>query len=742
MQTKGVTNAEIRQHHGRPTVFINGAPHALPGFNPKSLKGPFEASMPFFYEHRMGVYIIQPAIAHFWTGDEVGCTPLAEEGTEVFSLDEQAEHVLNGDPEAYLMVRFTPYPPPSWKALHPQEYFLTEQATTPGSPSLASDLFWETMAKVSAAVVRYTESRPWAERVIGYTNFHVTEGTHSPVDQGWLFDHNPAMVQRWRDFLKKKYGTVESLQEAYGAPRLAFETADVPRDRLRGSVPEVSGILYWQAGRDNRPLRDYLELQRDLWHQRFRQVCAAMHEAVERKVIFLHDALKQTMLGWNLSGFFGEGVSWSYAYPEVMAGSGHIGVAALFDAPGCDGLMTPFDYQARGIGGVCEAEGIADSLILRGKYYFGEMDQRTYPVGAHEFGTPRDYGEFAALTWRNFAIGWTRGFNSYLFDIGGGYYDTEAFHEIIGRQVEVVKESLHWPHETVPGIAMILDDSSVLETNGSGNYLNEAVMWEQKMGLARCGVPFRIYLFEDLALKDFPNHRVFYFPNLFRVDDERLALLKEKVFGDGKVVVWGPGSGISDGEQIGTASAARLTGFEFEMLPVNSQRRVLITNYEHPITYGLEADTIIGGSLSYGPVLFPKDGAELGMAWTKWQCNQMGLALKEFGRGASGGYRGREPLGKGDYAAIFSTAVPLAANLWRNIARYAGAHVYCEANEVVMADSSVVALHSVKSGPKRLALPGRFRVYDLISGNEYARDILEITFDLRTPETRVFLLEK
>ena len=61
--------------------------------------------------------------------------------------------------------------------------------------------------------------------------------------------------------------------------------------------------------------------------------------------------------------------------------------------------------------------------------------------------------------------------------------------DVIRRQVDVIRQSLSWTHETVPGIAMVLDDTSVLETNGSGNYLNEAVMWEWKMGLARYGVP-------------------------------------------------------------------------------------------------------------------------------------------------------------------------------------------------------------------------------------------------------------
>ena len=50
---------------------------------------------------------------------------------------------------------------------------------------------------------------------------------------------------------------------------------------------------------------------------------------------------------------------------------------------------------------------------------------------------------------------------------------TDAFsatpvQDAIGRQVEVIRESLEWEHQAVPGIAMILDDAARLETNGSG----------------------------------------------------------------------------------------------------------------------------------------------------------------------------------------------------------------------------------------------------------------------------------
>jgi hypothetical protein len=229
-----------------------------------------------------------------------------------------------------------------------------------------------------------------------------------------------------------------------------------------------------------------------------------------------------------------------------------------------------------------------------------------------------------------------------------------------------------------------------------------------------------------LELPNFPKHRVFYFPNLFRVDDKRLALLRHKVFRDGNVVVWGPGSGISDGERIGTESAARLTGFQFEMIDANAPRRILISNFEHPITRGLAPDTVIGGPLPYGPVLLPTDGTELGLAWAKGGFNHVGMSLKSFG----------------DYTAVFMTAVNLPANLWRNLARFAGAHVYSETNDVLVADSSVVALHSIQSGRKRIALPGEYRVRDVITGLEIGSQMREITFDLTAPDTRVFMLSQ
>ncbi|MHB9130287.1 MAG: hypothetical protein ACYDBB_04235 [Armatimonadota bacterium] len=747
-----IKDVSIRTHNGRPMVFINGQPDPLPGYCPRTWYKPiFEKQVSRFYPHRMGVYLLQIPNGvggdlfgtQFWIGDEVSSEPHGKvPSTRFANFDEPVNMVLQGDANARIMVRFFSHEPPSWRKLHQDQLFVTDDGTVTDTPSMASDLYWDTAAKYCTNVVKYTEGRPWADHVIGYTNFCREEGVHSPAINGWLFDHSPVMTARWRAYLKAKYGTDERLRAAFNDQTVSLETVEVPKDKLRGVTPDVSKLLFWQGAKDNQPLRDYLELNRDLFQQRARQMFQAMRAGAEKPRLFIYDMFKQTMQGWNCGDFFQENASRNLAEPELMAASGSMGVASTFDTPGFDGLITPHDYQARAMGGVFEPEGIVDSMILRGKLFSCEMDMRTYADKLNAYGRAENEREYAAISWRNIATALTRGFGFYWMDLTNDWFSPPEIQQLISRQVQVVKESANWEHDTVPGIAMIIDDQAALETNGDGNYALDAVMWEQKMGLARCGVPYRIYLLDDLKLSNFPKHRVFYFPNLFKVDDERLALLKEKVFRDGNVVVWGPGSGISDGVKIGPESAEKLTGFKLAVpFNVNYSRRTLLSNFDHPITKGLDADTVIGSPLSYGPILFPQDGTALGLAWTKQGRNETGLAVKEFGKGARGVYAGKDPLGTGDYASVFTTAVPLPAPLWRNLARYAGAHVYSESGDVLLADKSIVALHSLQSGEKRIALPGAYAVYDVITGKRIARRTKEIKFTLHGPETRVFRLE-
>ena len=735
--------AEVRDHLGRPTLFVDGRPTAIVAYSPA---GHWNRDL---FMRQVGHFLAPPVDTFFisigsakppekvaddffatplWHGDEVTSRPEVD-----FKLppDEQAETILAGQPAARFIVRFGLHEPASWRRLHPDDLVVTDDGKQLPVPSLASESYWDAAARYAAAAIHYSESRPWAGRIVGYANFLRMEGTHEPMLHYALFDHSPAMTARWRRHLRETYGTVEKLRAAHGDAELTFETVPVPTDGLRGGIAGVARSDYWQAAAVNRPLRDYLLLQRDLYHAGFRRVAAASQAALDalgRRRVLVYDSHKSTMLGWDNTGFFNGDAPWPHAYPELTAGSGNMSMGSLLAGPGIGGLITPHDYQARGIGGVFEPEGVADSAVLRGKLMLCEMDTRTW-AGTDPIAPARDPREFAAVTWRNIAAALTRGFTPYWMDVYQDWFAPEPLRPIISRQAEVLREATGWSHETVPGIAMILDDEAVLETNGDGRFMNEAVLWEWKTGLARAGVPVRIHLVDDLALPQFPEHKVYYFPNLFRIDAARRKLLEEKVLRGGHVVVWGPGSGISDGEKIDAASATGLTGFEFDVLRVNYPRRTLLTDVAHPLTRGLGPATVLGGPLAYGPVLYPKGGTPLGVAWTKLGRNLAGLSVQE--RKAADGT---------NWTSVFSTTPGLPAAFWRNCARKAGAHVWCESDEIVMADSGLVAIHSAVGGPRKILLPRESAVVDVISGKTLAGAASSIDVDLESPDTRVFRL--
>lgn len=269
--------------------------------------------------------------------------------------------ILKEDADAHFIIRNGPSEPPEgWVKAHPEEMFVGEDGERMPHASMASDLYWDNAAKACAATVQFCEAQPFSDRILGYWFGMPGEGTYVPAITGRLYDHSPRMTERWRAFLKEKYKTVEALRQAHANNALTFETVEVPRDKLLGPQADVSRLLYWQDAKANQPLRDYLELVRQLTHNGYRKLMTAMRGATDRKRFFVYDGFKQSMQGWNLQGFFDTKQSWLTAWPEVMAASGHTGVAELFSATGFDGVVTPHDYQARGIGGVYEPEGIVD----------------------------------------------------------------------------------------------------------------------------------------------------------------------------------------------------------------------------------------------------------------------------------------------------------------------------------------------------------------------------------------------
>src|SRR5690349_4305112 len=133
--------AEVRPHNGRPTVFVDGRPMALPAYSPRGWDARFfHRAVARFARHRMGAYFLcTPRLKGgdyfdnpWWHGDDISREP---RGEPVLSMDEQASHILSLDPGAYFIVRTGPHEPPGWRALHPDELFVTELGERVACPS-------------------------------------------------------------------------------------------------------------------------------------------------------------------------------------------------------------------------------------------------------------------------------------------------------------------------------------------------------------------------------------------------------------------------------------------------------------------------------------------------------------------------------------------------------------------------------------------------------------------------------
>ena len=681
--------------------------------------------------------------SYFWRAD--GVYGDESDRTDELTLNRQAAEILKVKPDALFMVRWGSMVPAGWTQKHPDDAQASETKRR-REASYASRLAARGRAELARRIVRYVEGRPWGKRVIGYMAFGQDEGTTNLAIVDCLFDQSPVMARELRAHLKAKYKTDAGLQAAWGDPNATLAGAKAPTDSQWHQARK--GWMHWPEPASLRRYQDFfLTLRKMLWMQR-RTELAAVKAAASRPTSVGTDALKQPMFGWLIRDAF-EAKALGMGYRNILLASGSIGVGAMLDMPELDFLVTPADYTARSVGFGWEPEGIADSMVLRGKTLFVEDDARSWATNERTTqGAWRDPDECRAGLMRNLALAASRGQLPYWMNVGRGFFDDPTVLKIVSEQIPVRRKLLTARHASTPhAVAMILDDESPLDEDFTTGFQHLAVLRQRTDHLALTGLPYRVYLLSDLERDDFPRFRAYLLPNLFRLTDQRISLIRRKLMRDGSVVIFGPGTGISDGGKLGAAMASKLLGFPLELVAKQSARRVLAYGRTHPALADLRGPVVYGDSYVYGPILQPArdlaaaGAVELGKVSTWWQCNRAGLVLKRFGKGAarSGAPGGRGP---GDCAVVFSMAVPLPAGVLRSLALYGGCNAWSAPGDVVAASDSMLAVHSVRAGGRTIHLPEAMTVTDAVSGKELARNRDRFQIELKSPDTRVFLLKK
>jgi hypothetical protein len=84
-------------------------------------------------------------------------------------------------------------------------------------------------------------------------------------------------------------------------------------------------------------------------------------------------------------------------------------------------------------------------------------------------------------------------------------------------------------------------------------------------------------------------------------------------------------------------------------------------------------------------------------------------------------------------------AVPIPASVLRSLAVYGGCCKWAKLGDMVGASGSMLAVHTMRPGPRVIHLPAAATVVDAVSGAEVVRARGSFTVTLDAPQTRVFL---
>ncbi len=234
--------AEIREHNGVPTLFIDGKPNAAMTYmtyNRKETK--------YFRDFgEAGVDLATFSATSDYS--YYGLAPPTWLGPDKFDytcFDKRITSILEANPKALLFPRIYVSAPSWWCEKYPDE--VAKQADESikkgdhyhGQPFAwpASEKWRQDTAMALRQLIEHIRSSPYGDHVIGYhvASLYTEEWFHHNF---WgrnpsYWGYSKPSREAFRAFLEKKYGTAEALRKAWNDPNVDHGSAAVPSKEAR-----------------------------------------------------------------------------------------------------------------------------------------------------------------------------------------------------------------------------------------------------------------------------------------------------------------------------------------------------------------------------------------------------------------------------------------------------------------------------------------------------------------------------
>ncbi len=724
-----VPYAEVKLHHGAPTLFLKGKPAFYSGIwvttptpdhwghskesYPWPINGDTDSAQRTVAETGSHIY-------NLFTGGE-WCGPgEGRSGHFDFSrVEASLGRILKTDPDALFHPRIQLERQADWwRKLHPEECEVTSEGVQK-EQSYASEIWLKEGKEFLAAYIDHLKKIGLADRFIAYfiCAGQSTEWTKwSSSGRLACGDYSEPMRRYFRAWLRKKYdGDTAAIRAAWGRPDVSFDTAEAPsaEEQLR------THLHNFRDPKTEMNVVDYYTALAELCADRVIEFCRTVKEATGGK------ALAGASYGYALTccynqGFYAEGpatVSSDFSHNQR---GGHLGLERVLSSPFVDILGSPISYGFRGIGGDASLSQLSESCRLHGKLCIVEEDSRIHDMPPNStYGRANSRSESVAILKRNIARTLTHGLGIWRAPMGDA-----SLRPLLKQFNEIGDFALKTDRTPAAEVAVLTDEESFFYESDRYDLDLAALSHQVLQGLARFGAPFDHYLLNDFVEGRVRPYKLYIFLNTFHLDSARREKLKRELRRENRTAVWvyAPGCLNTD---CSVANMEDITGMKYGRSDYPWPTFMHVTDFTHPITAGLPQDLFWSFTSPIGPVFWVEDpqARVLGQVAGDQGRNVPGLVVKQFP----------------EWTSIHVAVPNIPAPVLRGLARFAKVHLYSEAGDVLYASRELLGVHTVAGGRRTFRLPRRVAVIrDVFTGKTIARNTASFAVTLAPASSELY----
>jgi hypothetical protein len=722
---------------GVPTFTVDGEPHMVPIFETSRADS---RHLKQFEEVGTGVYSFYANAARDDLGVSQPTWPEPDRW-DYSELDERAQRVLEADPDALIFPRLYLGAPDWWLERYPDELEVlddgsrileanvTMRPSNRPMPSIASEVWRRDMGIGLRRVIEHIQGSEYASRMFGYflTGLRTEEWYPWAYSTGQLSGYGQPTILAFQKWLRAKYRDVAALRSAWNNSDVEFESVTTPSPEERRDQSTT-----FRDPRSRMSVIDFYQFYNELIAETIDCFAAIAREATGgRKVL----------------GAF-------YAYMYNHGGNpegGHTALRLYNASPNLDFVYVTSCYSNRELGSGGETlRAPITSVQAHGKLWFHDNDIASYVYARRqrerlrkrgnadqrrieqmdswmsEVGTTDTPEDTIAMYRRSAGFALCNGAYQSYFDLVGGSYDAPDLMEEVGRLNAMFERSTQHDRSSCSQVLFVSDEASCSYASfmvWNSGWLGRTLAHPQ-FRLTRMGAPSDHVLVDDLKLVDMSRYRLVVFLNTFALSDEQRALVDQTVKRDDRIVVWCYAPGMFSRHTVPTDGMSSLTGMQ-----------VVASEDEAFIAPQIELESSAGG---FAAAL--RDAGLRTIGPEDQLCKLISVRDPEaiaLGRlpGADAVTLAQKDMG--DWTSIYAIMPDLPPAFYRELARYAGVHVWSERDDSFFANKSYICLHANGPGERTIAFPRQCDVRDAITEELLGEGALTYSQDFRHGETTV-----